>query len=468
MIGSELSETAAEPKPEIILLAVAVAFFAITGSLWAFFLGEMLILKGIAIATAALVAALIFMEPLFGLCLFVFLMPTETLMAVPSADPTAVGSSFTIVKGVGIVTFLSFFVYPRRERGRPWFDRQTMLILAFACWSGLSVLWSHTLIPALHFLATMTQIAFFWVLMRGLVRTRGALRTVSISFLAGTLLAVAASIAFPRWSIGPRMIYARGNPNHLARDIVISLILLMYFIPKWRPSRRAIGIAVGVMLVFSLALTQSRACWAAAAICLPILFLRRGGVRSAGALVGMTFGAIVLLGMGVFAARLGITPRLLQARGRSMFVPAVIRGSRAEIWRAGLSIAWAHPVLGVGAGNFIRHMPEAVERMEYFSHPHARLAAHNSFIDAFAELGVIGLALLAAVLIECFRGLKGQPPGTEKMLAWSLLLFATIRMIFATSHYQKSIWFALVLSQIVIARGIFRPEIEEALADETD
>jgi O-antigen ligase len=302
--------------------------------------------------------------------------------------------------------------------------------------------------------------------MRTLVRTKGAVTAVSVSFIAGTLAAIVVAMVFPRLNIGPRMVYVHGNPNHLARDIVISLILLVHFLPNTRPAAKAVGTTLGVVLLFSLVLTQSRGCWVGAAICLPLLFLGPDGVRSGAGFAAMAGGAVVLLGTGLLAAHLTVSPTLLKARWTSMFRPEVIRVSRTDIWRAGLTMAVRHPVLGVGAGNFIGHLPGVVERMESFSHPGSRLAAHNSFIETFAELGILGLLLLAGFLRECFRGIRGHPHGRDKMLAWSLLLFAFVRMVFATSHYQKSIWFALVLSQIIIGTEAFHVDAGNRIDEE--
>ncbi len=459
MTGYELSETTVDHRSPIVLIAGAVGLFAIAGAVWAFFLGEMLILKGIAIATAIMVAALIFVEPLIGLCLFLFLVPTENMVAL--------SGSFTVAKVVGVLAFASFLVHVVSGGTRIRFDRQVVWIFAFACWCGLSFFWSHTFTSAFFFFGTVVQIGFFWVLMRSLVQSRGALLVVCLSFLVGTLAALAAALVFPRLTLGPRMVYAHGNPNQLARDVVIGLILLLYFIPDWRPRAQAAGVAVGVVLLFSLALTQSRGSWAGAAITIPILFRGRGGGRSAAALAAMAGGAVVLVGTGLLAAHLQAAPLLMKARWRSMFQPEAIRVSRMEIWQAVLRMALHHPVLGVGAGNFIRHMPETVERMESFSHPHARLAAHNSFIDAFAELGILGLLLLAGVLMQCFRAIRRHPPAREKMLALALFVFALAMMVASTAHYQKSIWYALVLGQIVVAREIFRTNADDETADDT-
>lgn len=82
---------------------------------------------------------------------------------------------------------------------------------------------------------------------------------------------------------------------------------------------------------------------------------------------------------------------------------------RVRIWTRGLGYMTAHPVLGVGIGNF--YVAEGTIS------PLARLqergigvrwgAAHNSFVQAAAEIGVPGLLLFICLIATTFRSLRG-------------------------------------------------------------
>jgi hypothetical protein len=67
---------------------------------------------------------------------------------------------------------------------------------------------------------------------------------------------------------------------------------------------------------------------------------------------------------------------------------------RYDLWRVAWDDAKAHPVLGSGAGTyeqyFLQHQPAAVSRVR---------DAHGLYIETLAELGPLGLALLAAALL---------------------------------------------------------------------
>jgi len=83
-------------------------------------------------------------------------------------------------------------------------------------------------------------------------------------------------------------------------------------------------------------------------------------------------------------------------------------GGRMRIWGRGLGYMTDRPVLGVGLGNF--------QVAEGTISPLARLqergvgvrwgAAHNSFIQAGAELGVAGLLLFIGLIVTAFRSLR--------------------------------------------------------------
>jgi O-antigen ligase len=87
---------------------------------------------------------------------------------------------------------------------------------------------------------------------------------------------------------------------------------------------------------------------------------------------------------------------------------ATSEAGRLKIWMRGLGYMAEYPVLGVGIGNF----PTAEGTIS----PLARLqergigvrwgAAHNSFIQVGAELGVPGLLLFVGVIATAFRSLR--------------------------------------------------------------
>jgi O-antigen ligase len=75
-------------------------------------------------------------------------------------------------------------------------------------------------------------------------------------------------------------------------------------------------------------------------------------------------------------------------------------GGRKQIWERARGYIAEHPVAGLGAGNFgIAEGATARERGQ----PAVWAATHNAYLQAFAELGVIGGTLFISILITSGR-----------------------------------------------------------------
>ncbi|HMH50450.1 MAG TPA: O-antigen ligase family protein [Candidatus Acidoferrum sp.] len=81
------------------------------------------------------------------------------------------------------------------------------------------------------------------------------------------------------------------------------------------------------------------------------------------------------------------------------YLESGIRG-RSDMWMQGLIVFSQHPILGVGAGAF--------EIAEGLSHGGAGKwsAAHNSFIQIASELGIVGFAVFAALIVLSVRNAR--------------------------------------------------------------
>jgi hypothetical protein len=159
-------------------------------------------------------------------------------------------------------------------------------------------------------------------------------------------------------------------------------------------------LAVGITLLAGAAalatLAQPRveaALWA--------LPLRRVRPALAGAVIAAALGA-ALLG-GVVAA--GGPERLIGSLGNRFSTPPAPTGGhldqrlfslygegRAAVWRVAAEAAWTHPVTGIGAGAFEQHWLANRRQPQNFRD------AHNLYLETLVELGIVGLALLVAML----------------------------------------------------------------------
>jgi O-antigen ligase len=122
--------------------------------------------------------------------------------------------------------------------------------------------------------------------------------------------------------------------------------------------------------------------------------------------------------------------------------------------RVALHLGLAHPLLGVGIGNFI---PSAA-----YSIPHG-LNVHNIFLGICSELGFVALSLFVGIIICNFRimrrMMKNDDDPEVAQIGRALLIQHVA--IFATSlsvpgQYELLVWFTLALP--AIAEHAYRSE----------
>jgi len=153
-----------------------------------------------------------------------------------------------------------------------------------------------------------------------------------------------------------------------------------------------------------------------------IYFVRKYGIR----------GAVAGAGMGAPLMMLG---------GRSGEEAAQSAEERMEVMTDGLNMFFANPIIGVGYGQFTK-----------FSF----LTAHNAYILASAELGIIGFWVWTVIIYMIMKTMLvaykryANVPGGEQIRAWSLALFASfcgtlvgIFFLSWTYHYVLWIYFGL-------------------------
>jgi O-antigen ligase len=164
-----------------------------------------------------------------------------------------------------------------------------------------------------------------------------------------------------------------GYANALGILVAVSLVLAIGLLleTEGELARAALVAAASVSSV-ALLLTASRGAWLAAMIALLVLTGLRASRRTL-----IVIGTTVTLGLCATVA----------------VAPSIAMGDRPSFWRAAVSDASAHPLLGSGAGSFDdywlvhRTIGAFVED------------AHSLYLETMAELGLVGLALLGCALL---------------------------------------------------------------------
>jgi O-antigen ligase len=120
--------------------------------------------------------------------------------------------------------------------------------------------------------------------------------------------------------------------------------------------------------------------------------------------------------------------------------------TRLVIWAEAVEMIRRHPLLGVGTGNFTYVYPEmdsAWAKARPDLAPYQGIytnAAHNELLQAWAELGVVGLALLLAIFALAYRSLLSE---IDRAAAPDFFIRATLAGLLTAWIAQAQMNFAL-------------------------
>lgn len=216
---------------------------------------------------------------------------------------------------------------------------------------------------------------------------------VAISALAQEILGAPSGL-FIGPAIVPRIAGSLDGPNQLSAYCEIAVATL----GAWalvRPSR-LLGAALG-LTVFADILTFSRAGWVALAVVAALLAIA-GGRRAWPALkpglAGLVAGGAGAVWWGIYAR----TPGVLRASLESSAYAGGV-GNRDELWSAAWRMWLAHPVFGVGAGNFELLLPA-------YGLFGVRTHANSWYLQALAEGGILLFAATIGLLVAILAGLR--------------------------------------------------------------
>jgi O-antigen ligase len=252
-----------------------------------------------------------------------------------------------------------------------------------------------------EFRVIVLEPALFYLLLRIIPLDEKQIWRIVDFFLLGVV--VVAAIGLENWVTGTNLITAEGglprirsvfgSPNNLglflgrALPIAVAVALL-----SRHRARRVLYALATLVIGIAIVLTFSKgALLLGVPISLSVVIVFWGGRRAVAALAGLAaVGGLTLIPLSRhprFADLLNLSS------GTSFF--------RIQLWRAALKMFVDHPILGVGLDNFLYAyrgkyiLPEAWEEPNL---PHA----HNFLLDFLTRLGVLGFAVLVAMLVSFF------------------------------------------------------------------
>jgi O-Antigen ligase len=212
------------------------------------------------------------------------------------------------------------------------------------------------------------------------------------------------------------------HPNVLAGHLAVGLVLCWGLAASRRSVGRGLVFLTWATLFASLLLTFSRSGWLAALFGMTVALIWLGRLgrlsrRTVGFICKLTVIAAVLVAVFVYAFDLFLVPRILDAlQGRD---------PRLLMMNSAVKLIAAHPLAGVGAGNF-----SEVTRLD---------AVHNVVLLIGAELGLIGLAMVSTIVVVLvavgsrhWRARSARP--------WDGLVVGSLTALVTVSLFDHYLW----------------------------
>jgi exopolysaccharide production protein ExoQ len=336
-----------------------------------------------------------------GVALLTVLLFVERIPATPT-------TGLTVVKMAGGVLALLWIVRVLERGSRVPFllARHPVFgyaVVLFPAWAFVSVLWAESVADARANAFRLTLGALLVFIVFSALRDRRHLIGVLWAFAAGAVLTALIGLggATAAEQVGPysetiRLAGGIGDPNELAAILVPSLAITVGLFVTTRSPPVRLGLVTMLFVIgLALLLTQSRGGLVALAATLVIAPALAGPARPRVLAVVLSIGALAIAYYTVVAP-----PEQLE---RVTSFAAGGGTGRQDLWAISLEMLGDRPVLGVGAGNFVvvepRYAVGDVDLRRVDLVVDTPRGAHNTYLHELTELGMIGGAIFAVVLV---------------------------------------------------------------------
>lgn len=210
-------------------------------------------------------------------------------------------------------------------------------------------------------------------------------------------------------STGARFVRAEGTLESYSRMAMFCVlaapccaVLVVVGVRARRWWEVALGVAALGATLSALGLTQTRGAWLACAGSLFVLLFQVRRIAALGLLVLVVAGALAVPGVRARAAT------FISDANR----PNLLLSGRLTIWKTGIQAIRENPATGIGYGPNI-YRQEAVQARYLLKNEHqVQSDLHNTYLQQFSEVGLIGVAayafLLGTLAVQIGRGRPWQ------------------------------------------------------------
>jgi O-antigen ligase len=377
--------------------------------------------------------------------------------------PSVAGPGLSVVKIAGLLLAISWLAtVSTRQEGMDFRAAQpvlTYVVVLFLSWIALSQIWAEDSGQALTAFSRLALNAILFLIVFTAVRTPKQVIGVVVAFIAGACIdAIYGLLSTPAATEDPsRLTGSIDDPNGLATVLMASLALSLGLAAAVRrvPIARLAVLGVAALCGAAILLTGSRSGLIALGVALAAFIVV--GSRWRGRIVVL---ALVLMVAGVGFYRYAASPTL-----RSHVSSVGSGEARLDLWTVGWRMVEHNPVHGVGAGNFpvssVHYLlePGAIDRSDSFIG--TPQVAHNTYLELWAELGIVGLMLFLLVAGLCLlsalraaRVFARQGDVPMEMIARALFVALAgflAAAFFVSREYAKDGWLLLGLAPAILA-----------------
>jgi len=231
------------------------------------------------------------------------------------------------------------------------------------------------------------------------------------------------------------------DPNDLACALVAALPLVLCLSPR-RLVAKAGVVAAFTVIALAVVATQSRGGLLALAAAAAWLLARRAvPLRPALSAVG------VLGVLGVICAYV-MRSEIADALAAKVYISQRNTDTRLMRWHGAAEMFGGHPFLGVGPGGFRTGYP-AVSGMAEIDIPAQQFVTHNMYLEVAAELGLLGLVAMLAVLATAFACAEtALRHGIDRRVAIGVqasLIGVAVAEVFLSGEYFFALWSVVAL-----------------------
>jgi len=338
------------------------------------------------------------------------------------------------LKPAVVAAVLAIVLYVLQQSGLRRIDclrsPTTTCVLGLLVWGALCVPTALNGGLAFAFWTGFARTVVMYLVVAGSVRNVRDVERLILTYFAVTVVYTAVvlsrfELGADSWRLGHLYYY---DANDLATLIATAMPLGLYFVlASRRPLVRVLAIAGLAVLAIGQIRSGSRGGFLALLAVAAFVLLRFTTVPARSRLAGLA--VILAVALATASDRYWVQIQTIAHPHEDYNLTS--EGGRMKIWQRGLGYIADRPVLGVGGANF--------QVAEGTISPLARLqehgigvhwgAAHNSFIQVGAELGIPGLLFFVGLIATAFTSLRrvarragrGAPSNGVPRLAQSLM-----------------------------------------------